>query len=127
MRELQQRQAQPCAAIACDIDHTIINQALAVSPFGPPGSSWPETLPPLPSDMQDTARVKHYAEELRKWAHRCSKLLKLTDWCEKDKTPDEKDKAHLCRKWGFADVSVPIKTVNQHVKRKRAIFIGHAV
>lgn len=121
MRELQPAETQVCAAIACDIDHTLINQALGFHGAQGPGTPWPGgRLPQLPSSMLDIERVKHYAAELDGYARSYVKDLRLTGWCERDKETHHE-------RWGFEDLSAPVALAIGHVEQKRAIFIGPAV
>ena len=125
IRELQPMAVQVCAAIACDIDHTLINQALGFHGAQGAGKAWPGgRLPQLPSSMLDTKRVKHYAAELDRYARSYVKDLRqdlrLTGWCERDKETHHE-------RWGFEDPSAPVALAIEHVQQKRAIFIGPAV
>lgn len=118
LRELHQQQEQVCAAIACDIDHTLINQALSVQDLRCPGK-WPEQLPQLPTNMLNTASVKTYSTELHTYIQRCAKRLRVIWWSTHELGQEVK--------WVAEDPFDQVMKVAEHIKCKQAVLVGPPV
>lgn len=91
LRQLVPKQEQVCAAIACDIDHTLINQAMAVLPH----TSWAHYFPPVPDNMLDLPSVKTYSRKLRSFLQANTSRVLRVQWydkaCEPKTLPPHQD------------------------------------
>lgn len=120
--EPQVRGHQVCAAIACDIDLTLINHTLLIQARGVSGAPWPAGLPGLPPNMLIAKDVKKYSDRLYEWVKAHADKLKLAGWYESGTRKEIKE-----AKWGVTDLKVPVMAALDHVHKHKAIIAGPAV
>jgi hypothetical protein len=113
LRQVAPQQEHVCAAIACDIDHTLINQAMTVSPLG----GLPSGFPDIPKDMMDVDRVRQYSLALLQWITGNARYFQVT-WFDRETGPPRRSPR---------DFLVAINKVCEHARLKRAIIVAPEV